>query len=54
MLIDFLWLAYGVALVQIYNAGLKCAARCSLEMQDPANPQKFAICSTLSALYLHK
>jgi len=24
-----------VALVQIYNAGLKCAARGSLEMQDP-------------------
>jgi len=26
---------HGVALVQIYNAGLKCAARGSLEMQDP-------------------
>ena len=26
---------HGVALVRIYNAGLKCAARGSLEMQDP-------------------
>jgi len=26
---------HGVALVLIYNADLKCAARCSLEMQDP-------------------
>jgi len=24
-----------VALVRIYNAGVKCAARSSLEMQDP-------------------
>jgi len=29
--------AHGVALVRIYNAGLKCAARSSLEMQDPKN-----------------
>jgi len=26
---------HGAALVQIYNAGLKCAARSLLEMQDP-------------------
>ena len=26
---------HGVVLVQIYNAGLKCAARSSLEMQNP-------------------
>jgi len=31
---------YGVALVQIQNADLKCAARGSLEMQDPKNRQK--------------
>ena len=29
--------AHGVALVRIYNAGLKCAARSLLEMQDPKN-----------------
>jgi len=34
---------HGVALVQMSNAGLKCAARGSLEMQDPKNGQKFAI-----------
>jgi len=28
---------HGVALVRIYNAGLKCAARGSLEMPDPKN-----------------
>jgi len=33
----------GVALVQIYNAGLKCAARDSLKIQDAKNRQKFAI-----------
>ena len=27
-------LAHGVALVRIYNAGLKCAARGSLQIQD--------------------
>ena len=31
---------HGVALVRIQNAGLKCAARGSLEMQDPKNRQK--------------
>jgi len=34
---------HGVALVRISNAGLKCAARGSLEIQDPKNRQKFAI-----------
>jgi len=34
---------HGVALVRTSNAGLKCAARGSLEMQDPKNRQKFAI-----------
>jgi len=34
---------HGVALVRISNAGLKCAARGSLEMQDARNRQKFAI-----------
>ena len=28
---------HGVALVQIYNGGLKCAARGSLEIQDAKN-----------------
>jgi len=34
---------HGVTLVRIQNAGLKYAARGSLEMQDPKNRQKFAI-----------
>jgi len=34
---------HGVALVRVYNAGLKCAARGSLEMHDPKNRQKVAI-----------
>jgi len=34
---------HGMALVRIENACLKCAARHSLEMQDPRNRQKFAI-----------
>ena len=34
---------HGVALVRIYNAGLKCAARGSLQMQDPKKSPKFAI-----------
>jgi len=34
---------HGVALVRIYNAGLKCTASGSLEMQDPKNRQKIAI-----------
>jgi len=35
--------AHDVALVRIYNAGPKCAACGSLEIQDPKNRQKFAI-----------
>jgi len=34
---------HGVALVRVKNAGLKCAARGSLEMQDAKHRQKFAI-----------
>jgi len=34
---------HGVALVRIWNAGLKRAARGSLEMQEAKNRQKFAI-----------
>jgi len=33
----------GVVLVRIQNAGLKCAARGSLEMLDTKNRQKFAV-----------
>jgi len=46
---------HGVALVQIYNAGLKCVAH-SLEMQDPKNCQKLAIWApshNFVVLYLH-
>ena len=35
----------GVALVRISDAGLKRAARGSLEMQDAKNRQKVAICA---------
>ena len=34
---------YGVALVRIWNASLKCAARGSLQMQDPKKSPKIAI-----------
>jgi len=34
---------HGVALVRIENAGLKCTARGSLEMQDAKNRQKIAV-----------
>jgi len=34
-----------VALVRIYDAGLKRAARGSLEIQDTKNHKKFAICA---------
>jgi len=34
---------HGVALVRIYDAGLKRPARGSLEIQDAKNHQKFAI-----------
>jgi len=36
---------HGVALVRILNAGLKCAAHGSLEIQDPKMMQKIAICA---------
>jgi len=36
-------LTHGVALVQIYNASLKCAALGLLEMKNPKSRQKFAI-----------
>jgi len=36
---------HGVALVRIYDAGLKRAARGSLEMQNARNRQKVAICA---------
>jgi len=38
-------LTHGVALVRIYNAGLKRAARGSLKIQDAKITQKFAICA---------
>jgi len=36
-------LAHGVALVRIWNAGLKCAARGSLQIQDAKKSLKIAI-----------
>jgi len=36
---------HGVTLVRIYNAGLKCAARSSLEIRDAKMAQKIAICA---------
>ena len=48
---------HDVVLVRIYNAGLKCAARGSLEMQDPKNHQKLAIWApshNFVGLYLRK
>jgi len=36
---------HGVALVQILNASLKCAARGSLEIQDAKITQKIAVCA---------
>jgi len=36
-------LTHGVALVQIKNAGLKCAARGSLQMQDAKKSPKIGI-----------
>jgi len=36
---------HGVAPVRIWNAGLKCAARGSLEIQDAKMMQKIAICA---------
>jgi len=46
---------HGVALVLIQNAGLKCAAHDSLEMQDAKNNQKFpiwALSHNIVGLYL--
>ena len=40
---DWMYTIHGVASVQIYDAGLKCAAHNSLKMQDANNCQKFAI-----------
>jgi len=34
---------HGVAIVQIWNAGLKCAARGSLQIQDAKKSPKIAI-----------
>ena len=36
-------LAHGVAIVRIWNAGLKCAARGSLQIQDAKKSPKIAI-----------
>ena len=38
---------HGVTLVRTSNAGLKCAARGSLEIQDALMTQKIAICAQL-------
>jgi len=43
---------HGVALVQIYNAGLKCAARGSLEMQDAKNRHLSTIAQLCRAMSL--
>jgi len=42
---DWIWMSviHGVALVRIENAGLKCAARGSLQMQDPKKSSNIAI-----------
>jgi len=50
---------HGVALVQIYNVGMKCAARGSLEigLQDAKMTQKIAVCApshNFVGLYLCK
>jgi len=41
---------HGVALVRIYDAGLKSAARGSLKIQEAKNRQKFAICALCRAM----
>jgi len=43
---------YGVVLMRIYNAGLKCAARGSLEIQDAKKSPSARHRTTLSGLYL--
>jgi len=48
---------YHMALVRIQNVDLKCAARGSLEIQDPKDRRKFAIWApshNVVGLYLHK
>ena len=50
-------LAHGVALVRIFNAGLKCAARSSLQILDAKKAQKIAISGpshNFVGLYLRK
>jgi len=44
---DWTSATHGVALVRISDAGLKCAARGSLEMQDPKKSPKIAIWAPL-------
>jgi len=47
---------HGVVLVQIWNAGLKCAARGSLKIHDAKNDAKIAIWAlshNFVELYLH-
>jgi len=48
---------HDVALVRIYDAGLKRAARGSLKIQDAQNRQKVATCApshNFVGMYLHK
>jgi len=48
---------HGVALVRIYNAGLKCVACGSLEMQDPKNRHLWStieqLCRAISSQLRH-
>jgi len=47
---------HDVALVRIKNAGLKCAARGSLKMQDAKDRPEFVICApshNVVGLHLH-
>jgi len=41
---------HGVALVRIKNAGLKCAVRGSLEMQDPKKSPKIHLLGTITQI----
>jgi len=43
---------HGVAIVQIYNAGLKCGARGSLEMQNPKNRHLGIVAQLCLAVFL--
>jgi len=47
---DWMSTTHGVALVRIYNAGLKCAARGSLQMQDPKKVPKNRHLGTIAQL----